>query len=78
MSKRANRAEQALLELIWNNPLRNDRHVYELRLSLWGLGLIDERPSPAAFGVVLDSAEHEDAYAYHAGELSFSISHHEE
>lgn len=75
MSKRANRAEQALLELIWNNPLRNDRHAYELRLSLWGLGLTDERPSPAAFGVVLDSAENEDAYAYYAGELSFSISH---
>ena len=77
MNEQQNKAEQALLELVWNNPLRDDRHAYELRLALWGLGLIDERPSPAAFGVDLGPVDNSNVYPIYAYAQSIAISHHE-
>lgn len=61
------KAELALLELIYRNPIRGDGDTYEMSLALWGLGY-GERPNPADYGQQAISVSDAFRYAQSQGE----------
>lgn len=46
------RAHEALREINFYNRIGNDLDSYLFELAEWGTGEIDERPQPAAYGLM--------------------------